>query len=484
MSALPMLLTLALLAGAGDRSQPNPQASARAVEKKKLAAGSRTPLAMDEPIATERQITRDPRGHILTNVGVWSPDGHWLVYDTRSERPGTNFDGDTIEMVNVQTGEIREVYRAKNGAHCGVVTFHPKESKVVFILGPEHPTPDWSYGMYHRQGAIVHTGKPGVVENLDACDIVPPFTPGALRGGSHVHVWDAAGEWVSFTYEDHVLAQFTSPSPEHDINLRNVGVSMPGRTVHASRGHGRNHDSTHFSFLVARLTAEPRPGSDEIKKACEEGWIGRKGYRRADGRWQRRALAFQGTVVDARGNACIEVFVADLPEDPTVAGDGPLAGTATRAPFPPRGTTQRRLTFTTERKYPGVQGPRHWLRTSPDGTLIAFLMKDDAGVVQLWTVSPKGGEPRQLTKNSWSVASAFTFSPDGRWIAHAMDNSVCATEVSSGRTVRWTARSDEATAPKAEACVFSPDGRSIAYLRPMAQQDERFNQVFVATLPH
>ena len=81
--------------------------------------------------------------------------------------------------------------------------------------------------------------QPGVKINLDARDITPPFTPGALRGGSHVHVWDAAGEWVSFTYEDHVLAQFKSASPTNDINQRNVGVSRPGKPVRVNHAHPR-----------------------------------------------------------------------------------------------------------------------------------------------------------------------------------------------------------------------------------------------------
>src|SRR5215510_2007572 len=59
----------------------------------------------------ERQITSKRCGHILTNTGVWSPDGEWIVYDTRQ----VDFDGDTIEMVSVHTGDVREVYRAKNG---------------------------------------------------------------------------------------------------------------------------------------------------------------------------------------------------------------------------------------------------------------------------------------------------------------------------------------------------------------------------------
>lgn len=428
------------------------------------------------------QITRGPGGRILTNTGVWSPDSQWIVYDTRSDAAGDVFDGRRIELVNVRSGEVRVLYEARNGAHCGVATFHPRQPRVVFILGPENPTPDWPYNAWHRQGVIVDTAQPGQARNLDARDLTPPFTPGALRGGSHVHVWDAAGEWVSFTYEDHLLAQFKAASPTHDLNHRNIGVSVPGHPVRVSKDHPRNHDGDYFSVLVTRTTAEPAPGSDEIKKACEEGWVGTNGYRRADGSWQRRALAFQGQVVTEQGETITEVFIVDLPDDLTVPGVGPLAGTETRRPSPPRGVTQRRLTRTAHREFPGLQGPRHWLRSSPDGARIAFLMKDDAGVVQLWTVSPKGGPPAQLTRNPHPVASAFTWSPDGRFIAHVMDNSVCLTDANSGVTTRLTPRYDDASAPRPEACVFSPDGRKIAFVRRLPSPKILCNQIFVVSL--
>ena len=118
------------------------------------------------------------------------------------------------------------------------------------------------------------------------------------------------------------------------------------------------------------------------------------------------------------------MFICDLPDDSAdleVAGTDPLAGTVTGRPAPPCGVSQRRITFTAGRRYPGIQGPRHWLRSSPDGSRIAFLMKDDAGIVQLLTVSPSGGEPRQLTHAPWSIASCFTWSSDGRRIACVVD---------------------------------------------------------------
>ncbi len=430
----------------------------------------------------EKQVTRGPGGRILTNTGVWSPDSAWIVYDTRSDPAGEVFDGSTIEMVNVRSGEVKELYRSRNGAHCGVATFHPHAMKVVFILGPENPTPGWSYNAFHRQGVIVDLSRPGRAVALDARDLSPPFTPGALRGGSHVHVWDPAGQWVSSTYEDHVLAQFKSAGADHDMNLRNVGVSVPGRHVIASRTHPRNHDGEYFSVLVTRTTASPGPGSDEIRRACEEGWVGTDGYGRPDGSIQKHALAFQGQVITHDGHTNTEVFIVDLPEDLTIPGDGPLAGTATRMPSPPKGTAQRRLTFTESRRFPGLQGPRHWLRSSPDGSQIAFLMKDEKGVVQLWTVSPNGGSPRQLTYNPEPIASAFTWSPNGDRLTHVMDNSVCVTELATGVTTRVTPRSEDASAPRPEACVFSPDGKKVAFVRRVPENGKTSNQICVASV--
>jgi Tol biopolymer transport system component len=194
-------------------------------------------------------------------------------------------------------------------------------------------------------------------------------------------------------------------------------------------------------------------------------------------------LAFQGEVISDKHDIVFEVFLVELPEDVTIAGEGPLAGTEARRPFPPRGTVQRRLTFTTQRKYPGIQGPRHWLHSSPNGEHIAFLMKDDSGVVQVWTISPNGGQPLQLTHNEWSIASAFSWSPDGRSIAHVMDNSVCLTELATGNTTRLTARSSDVLAPRPEACVVSPDGKRIAFVRTVSEGKQMgFNQIFVVNI--
>lgn len=432
------------------------------------------------PMPDARPITTTPHGHVLTNSGVWSPDSRWIVYDVRSTPDGSTFDGTRIERVDVESGRVEVLYESRDGACCGVVTASPVDDRVVFILGPERPTADWTYGAARRQGVVVHTAHPGVATPLDARDLVPPFTAGALRGGSHVHIFSADAAAVSFTYEDAVL-EAAAAGRSAEKSLRAVGVSVCGRPTTVPARHPRNHDGSAFTVLVTRLADAPRPGSDEISRAFEEAWIGADGYVRNDGTRQRRALAFQGHVITPAGTTISEVFVADLPDDLVdlaLAGTGPLAGTSTTWPTPPRAVRQRRLTFTAGRRHPGLQGPRHWLRSNSDGTRIACLMRDDAGVVQIFTIDPAGGEPRQLTHGAHGIASAFTWSPDDTRIACVIDGSVCVVDAASGEALRLTEPVRDASGPRPEACVFSPDGRRIAYVRHVATGATTHNQIF------
>jgi hypothetical protein len=452
-------------------------ASRAAISDERLKASGEMPTM-------EEQITNQASGHILTNVNVWSPDGEWIVFDARSDSYGDKFDGDTIEVVNVQTKEVRQVYQSQHGAHCGVATFSPAAKRVVFILGPENPASEWGYSAWNRRGVVVDVADGNRVASLDARDLTPPFTRGALRGGSHVHVFSDDGKWVSFTYEDFLLATSQEPGDAtRDLNQRNVGVSVLDQPVSVTKDHPRNYDGSAFSVVVTRTVNSPQRGSDEISKAFEEAWVGSNGYAKRDGTRQHRALAFQGHVVAASGETIAEAFIVDIPDDVTVPGDKPLEGTAKSRPAPPRGTQQRRLTFTADRKFPGLQGPRHWLRSSPDGERIALLMRDDGGIVQIWTVSPNGGEPRQVTHNDFNVASAFTWSPNGKFIAYVADNSVFVSDAASGKSFRLTTKSEDAVAPRPQACVFAPDGKRIAFVRPVDDGERVSNQIFVVTMP-
>jgi hypothetical protein len=235
--------------------------------------------------------------------------------------------------------------------------------------------------------------------------------------------------------------------------------------------------------LVTQTSNEPEPGSDQISRAFSDAWVGTNGYLRTDGSRQAKAIAFQGEVTTRQGKRISEVFIVDLPDDMTQSdSDGPLQGTATRRPAPPKGTIQRRLTYTAEHAHPGIQGVRHWLRSSPDGSQIACLMRDNKGVSQIWTVSPCGGPPRMLTNNRHDIGSAFSWSPDGKQIAHVMDQSVCVTNVRSGATQRVTTRRP-ADPLRPQACVFSPDGSRIAYVREVTTDGQTWNQIFTVNLP-
>jgi WD40 repeat protein len=289
---------------------------------------------------------------------------------------------------------------------------------------------------------------------------------------------------VSFTYEDDVLERRSSSDRDAEPNQRNIGVSVPQGPVMVNRNHPRNNDGEYFSVVVSHTVANPKPGSDEISRAFEESWIGRDGYLRKDGTRQKRALAFQGLVTASNGSQHAEVFVLDLPEDLTRAGSEPLEGSDLRRPAPPFGVVQRRLTFTENKPFPGIQGPRHWLRNSPDGSKIAFLMKDDSGIPQVWLISPNGGKPSQLTHNPWGVDSGLSWSPDGQFLSYVMDQSIFMTEVSTGRSFRLTkGRPDSSVAPQAYACVFSPDGKQIAFSRCLSAGDGSYSQIFVVQVP-
>ncbi|MCL9674281.1 DUF3748 domain-containing protein [Citrobacter sp. MNAZ 1397] len=395
-----------------------------------------------------KQITTAPRHHQLTNIHTWTPDSQWLVFDVRPS--GASFTGETIERVNIHTGAVEVIYQAQAGAHVGVVTVHPYEVKYVFIHGPENPDAEWHYDFHHRRGVIHAHGK---TTSLDAMDITAPFTPGALRGGSHVHVFSPNGENVSFTYNDHVMHEL---DPAQD--LRNVGVAVPFGPVQPPLTHPREYAGSHWCVLVSRTTPAPVPGSDEINRAYEEGWVGND------------KLAFIGDTLSLTGEKVPELFIVDLPKEAQgwkQPGDRPLQGTPTSLPAPPAGVSQRRLTFTHQRAFPGLANvPRHWVRSNPQGTAIAFLMRDDAGIVQLWLISPQGGEPQQLTHTETGIQSAFNWHPSGMALGFVLDNRIALCDAACGDITFLT--TDHGNPPSADAVVFSPDGRYIAWMEEIA----------------
>ncbi|MCY7358337.1 MAG: DUF3748 domain-containing protein, partial [Rudanella sp.] len=356
----------------------------------------------------------------------------------------------------------------------GAATFCPTRPQVLFLHGLRNANAQKPYAMTRRTGVLIHTNQPQQPHFLDGRDGTAPFTPGTLRGGTHAHQWSADGQWVSFTYNDEVIERLTQTNSAIK-DLRTVGVMTPVRAVPVRNGNNADaFGGEWFATVVARVTDQPKPGSNEIDKAFDETWIGWKGYRKPDGTRQKRALAFQGNIRNKANQTITEVFVLDLPNDLTKAAPNePLQGTATTRPNPPAGVVQRRITFSDR----GIEGPRHWLRSTPDGSLIGFLAKDSNGHTQLFGVSPTGGSVRRLTHQPFSIQTPFNFSPDGQLVGYVADNSVFVTDLKSGQFHRLTARSPDETRP-INGVIWSNKGDRVVYNRYISATEGRYIQIF------
>ena len=426
---------------------------------------------------TETQLTHDTWGHTLNNTQVFSPDDQWIVYDTRNLDTEWGKNG-CVRIVNAQTGEDRLLYQTLNqteyGPGVGAATFSPTRNRVLFLHGLRNADSHLPYAMTRRTGVALDIDQPQKPHFLDGRDVSPPFTPGALRGGTHAHQWNGDGERISFTYNDAVLEKLATTNP-HVADLRMVGVLVPGKSVQVGGSNEKDvFGGEGFAVVVTRVTEAPRPGSDEIDRAFDETWIGRGGYLKPDGSPQRWALAFQGNVRNAANQTITEVFIADLPQDLTTPlPDQPLEGTPMTRPNPPAGVSQRRITFSEK----GIEGPRHWLRTTPEGTLIGFLAKDSAGLIQIFGVSPNGGTTQQLTRQPFSIQTPFNFSPDGNFVAYAADNSVFVTDLRSGQAQRLTSRTSDDDAP-INGVTWSHQGDRLTYNRYVSTAEGRYIQIF------
>lgn len=431
----------------------------------------------------EIQLTSDQRGHFLNNRQYFCPDDSWIVYDTRNDKTAI---GQTccIEMVNTLSGEIRQLYRTTNqtryGPGVGAVTFSPVDKVVLFIHGLSSCNESHPYGFSRRTGVAVYVSSPGMPVFMDARDVLPPFTPGALRGGTHAHSWSGDGRWISFTYNDDVMSHLEKIGADQKKDLRMVGVMSPSGPVRVdSISSGEHVSGKMFSVIVSKVTENPEPGSDQIDRAYEEGWIGRNGYRKTDGSWQKRAVAFLGDTRDRQGNKLTEVFVVDIPDDVTRETTGyPLAGTETTRPMPPAGCVQRRITFTGQKKYPGVRGPRHWLKSSPDGSVIFFLMADERNFIQVYGISPNGDEIVQVTYNDFSLETAFSLSPDGNFLAYGSQQKIYLTHIETGDT-RAIANAHKPGISGLSSIEWSNDGKMLACNRRVAANDSTYHQVFL-----
>ena len=465
----------------------------------------------------EEQLTFAPCGHIVSNAYAWNSLGEWLCYDIRSDKGGHLFDGDRIEIVNVETKEVKTVLQSENGAKCGVALFHPTDPYVLCaIMGPQNPTKEWSYLAHHRRGVVVNChsfdsssddgfhNKPNdyfyrpdltKTKNLEARDLLSPFTPGALRGGTHVHAFSPNGKLVSMTYEDAVLADSANENLRMK-NARNIAVTIycdssnDENWIRVDKTLNDRNVSGGFTVCVTETTPTPKFGSDEISRAYEDCWI------------DDRTLSFLGDCRNDRGELVTELFICELPENiqnlkrqRSDDDDRKIEGTETSYPMPPTSVLQRRITRTANGG--GCQGSvRFWPRADPvDPSSIAILLKDLKGVFQIFLVSTITKNVEQLTSNDTPIASAFSWDPKkGEFICYALDGQIAKTFTKGsqkGRTVFLTStrgrrkkktidveeeEGEQEEDIRPECCVVSPDAEKVCFVK--TTRPSGYNQIF------
>ena len=429
------------------------------------------------------QLTSDSYNHDLDNNDNFSPDGKWLVYDTRTAIGGIG-GSPSVERVHVETGKVEELFTIKEnkswGPGAGAVSYHPTENKVIFIHGLAFCSEKNPYQQWKRSGVMVEDNHPNVPIYMDARDVTLPFTPGALRGGTHRHEWSKDGKWVGYTYNDAILKAIEDSTGEK-VNLRTIGVSTRLHPVIVDlSGEGENLCSDWYSVLVVRVVPHPVPGSEEISNAASDSWVGTGSYLNKDGKKQV-ARAFLGKVRNQKNQPVDELFVVDIPDTIDQPGEfGTLEGTPKSFPMPPRGTVQRRLTFTAETAHPGCGGV---VRSSSDGKWIAFMAADAKGVQQIFLISPDGGPSRQVTDHPAGVQGCARWSPDNQSIYYVSENSMVACKLTDEPFEKRFTRITPVSKEELSNIVLSPDGKTIAFNRPVKDAKGKvWKQVFVVKL--
>lgn len=439
----------------------------------------------------ERQLTSAPSGHTLNRRQVITADGAFAAYDNRND-DSQIISATRIGLIDIDSGETRDVYSVESpnafGPGVGAVACHPNESRMIFIHGLRNCDSSRPYGVSRRFGAILEWDSARVDSNVassvataETRCFAGPWCPGMLRGGTHAHSWSGDGMCLSFTYNDALAAFFTMEDPSFR-DLRTVGVMIPGEAPAVGMESDEEFNGRYFSVIVAAVTDTPTPGSDEIEVANEECWIGKGGYQRADGTIQEYAIAYQGFVRDERNQAVPEVFVVDLPpwhllrehlcNDAKTLG---ARGAIRRLPTP-SSLKPRRLTFTTNRSFPGVQGPRNWLVSTNDGAKVLFPMRDRRGIAQIACVPTTGGDIHLVSDLEYPIEGQIALSKDGNAALVCSNGSVVKIDLNTGVASALTKRLEADNG--VEGAVHETRDGCLIYNRYVSNAAGRHLQVF------
>lgn len=424
------------------------------------------------PSMLEKQITSNAKTHALDNNDNFSADGNYLCYDTRDMVFNSNLaNSKSIEKVEIATGRETILWQPESvsgeNAAPGVaaVSYHPTENKVVFIHGPqlEEVHKRGYYDIRNRNGAIVSADGKGQFSIADLRDVAMDrqTTPGAQSGGTHRHEYSRNGERIGFTYDD-----FLQQDYDRTIGYMEANDSAP---------EGFSH---YFAVLLKPVKkGESKPG--EIEKAYGDSWLDSLGSKRA---FIGKVRAENGVDYES------SLFVVEIAKsvDITTA----YSGDANKYPEPPKGIKIKRLTRSTSDE--GI------VRGSYSGKQIAYLSKDEKGILQVFVIPVDGSEiadnqktrPVQVTKYN-TDAGYVRWHPSDQWLFSISNGKVYASYVGGldgfGKSILLT--SDDLNR---EALVVSPDGKMLAYNVKMphasesriidGEQNNEYYQIFILEL--
>lgn len=407
--------------------------------------------------ADERQLTFFPKNHDLDNNDNFSPDMRFLCYDTRDTvGPGIE-NSQTIEMVELATGEQTILYRPEQtiidrdaAPGIGAVSFSPVANKVAFIHGPlvEEVPERGYYARANRVGAeVIADGSMRRVW-LDRRDVATDrdTLPGAHRGGTHRHEYSFDGKRIGFTYDDYLM-------PEYG---RTIGYMVP----HSKAPEG----ATHYFALLVRVVPQGTAQPGEIEAALGDSWVGRHGLMRA----------FIGTVREPDGSYQDSLFVVDVPEDLDITTAD--SGAADRYPSPPEGLLVRRLTH---------EWASGIVRGALEGDRIAYYAKADDGSTQVFIVPSDGSDqsddpakrPVQATQFPEGAGPGLRWHPSGNSIACIVNGAVAVTSVKPGPGFGKSVFLTPQDGAQRTALVWSPDGSLLAYNKSVPTTDDNGNPI-------
>lgn len=420
----------------------------------------------------EKQITFNAKTHALDNNDNFSADGNFLCYDTRYMVFNTNLaNSKSVEKVAIATGEETILWQPESvsgeNAAPGIaaVSYHPTENKVVFIHGPELEDVEKRgfYDIRNRNGAIVGGDGRGKFSITDLRDVSKdrPTTPGAQRGGTHRHEYSRNGKRIGFTYDD-----FLQQDYDRTIGYMETNTNAP---------EGFRY---YFAVLLKPVKkGESKPG--EIEKAYGDSWVDSLGSKRA---FIGKVRAKNGVDYDT------SLFVAEIPSSVDITSA--YSGDADNYPEPPKGVKIKRLTHNSSDE--GI------VRGSYSGKQIAYLSKDEKGILQVFVISVDGSDlsetsedkPKQVT-TFITDAGYIRWHPSDQWLFSISDGKVYASYVGSsdgfGKSILLTP--DDLIR---EALVVSPDGKMLAYNVNMphasesrvieGKQNNEYYQIFILEL--